>query len=211
MIEPLLRLVEIFELETKNVGYPNEVQTSPREYGYCPAIIVLAVVVFESALNLIRHSSKEKEEDKPNRAIDYFRSLSAEPSINAKVAELFVIRDAIVHNHVWDGSIIDDQDGLHYIEGPRLTSGYGDKKHKKHVNEESHQTKELGLNVVPTKIWRRDVVEVFSVIDEALIFLESIDRGYFGADKQIFIFHGEYVSFHTAVARIKKTGLIPVR
>ena len=204
MIEPLLSLVEKFELETRTAGFPNEVQTSPWEYGHSAAIIALAAMIFESALNRAAHLRKESV---GKDRIAYFGSLVNDPWLSAAVAELFVVRDVIAHNHVWEGLVVNDDSGLRYTNGPVLSAGYGDKKYRALVDRTSRQTKKLGLNVVPTRMWRQDVLNVLVALDKALSALEQINPGYFDVTTPAFKFHGEYVSFRDAVSRMKATKL----
>jgi hypothetical protein len=57
LIDPLVKLLEI--LMAMPVKPPNEVQTSRSENGYSTAIIVLAALVFESAINWVRYHEKD--------------------------------------------------------------------------------------------------------------------------------------------------------
>lgn len=202
MIEPLLNLIEKLESETKNIGYPNEVQTSPREYGYCTAIIALAVIILESAVNRVRDI--RQDESKP--AVQYLQAILSD-SLDF-VAELFVIRDAIVHAHNWEGIIQDDdENGLHFADRPNLPPQYGDKKYRHYVDPELRQTKTLRLNVIPTRIWRDDVLKVLVTLELVLRKLYEIAPHHVGVTAAIFKFHGEYVSLQSAVARMVETKL----
>ena len=58
LIEPILALVE--KLEAKRVVEPNEVQTSQPENGFSCGIIVLSVLLLESAINRTKYVRGDK-------------------------------------------------------------------------------------------------------------------------------------------------------
>jgi hypothetical protein len=114
LIQPMLDLIE--ELGDGKVGYPNEVQTSVWENGYSAAIVVLSALILESAANRIRYLRKDTG-GKP--APDYLRGLLGD-DLGARIDEVFVARDVVAHNHMWEGQI-DDIDGeLRFCGDPVL-------------------------------------------------------------------------------------------
>src|SRR5437870_3913166 len=104
LVQPLLNLVEM--LESLAPAIPNEVQTGQRENGYSLAIIILAITVLESALNRTAYVRGE-----PPDGPEYFASLSSDKTLVAEVEELYAVRNAIVHNHVWEAKFIWDENG----------------------------------------------------------------------------------------------------
>jgi hypothetical protein len=202
LIQPMLDLIE--ELGDGNVGYPNEVQTSVWENGYSTAIIVLSALILESAANRVRYLRKEPG-DKP--APDYLRSLLGD-DLGARIDEVFVARDVVAHNHMWEGQI-DDIDGvLRFCGDPVLVLGKRADRYRRSISTTAPRlTNILQLNLIPSRIWRDDVLKVVNLLEVVLETLEQMDASYYQTNNHAFTFRGEYVSIRTAVERINRDRL----
>lgn len=122
LIRPILTLVETLESE-KPVA-PKEVKTGDRENGYSCAIAAIAVFLLESALN--RTHYVRDEDAKRFNPTEYFVKISPNPKLAADVEEVFAVRDAIVHNHLWKANTFWDANGsLKFKEPPQLHKAYG--------------------------------------------------------------------------------------
>ena len=98
LLPPLLRLLQM--LEGQPPCRPGDMKTSGFENGYSCAITALSVLLLESAL----HRTSYVRGDKTFRiAENYFSGISKDPKLPGDVEEVFAIRDAIVHNHLWEG------------------------------------------------------------------------------------------------------------
>jgi len=95
LIEPLIDLIE--KLERRPAVRPNEVQTAQRENGYSCAIVVLSVILFESALNRTAYVRGER-----GNGPDYFMEISPDKNISTEIEEIFALRNVIAHNHLWE-------------------------------------------------------------------------------------------------------------
>lgn len=103
---PIITLIEkLDELERK---VPNEVQTSNMENGYSVGIISLAVFLLESAIGRAQHLDGIQP---PMRALDYVTDSLGQEGLGADLEELFVLRDVIAHNHLWDAEITYGKEG----------------------------------------------------------------------------------------------------
>jgi len=172
LLQPIADLFS--QMDARGPRGPNEVQASGVENGYAASIIVLSIVVVESALNRTRYVRKEHEREHP---IDTLSRLGAR-DIADDAEELFVVRDAIAHNHLWDATFRwDDEVGMRLSSARRLP-GYGDKKFERAVDPARRMTKRLGLDVFPTRVHRGTAVVVLKKCVEILQFLESLDRRY---------------------------------
>jgi hypothetical protein len=172
-LHPITSLLEI--LEDSNPRGPNEVQASPYENGYSAAIIVLTVLLLESVLSRTQYMRGDKPPKKP---LDFIRTVYPTSGFADTIEELFVVRDVIVHNHVWEAQFRwDETVGMKFISA-QLAGGYGDAKHKKVLEPSNRLTRLLGINLFPTRICRDDAVIVLKSAVELLLFLESEDRNF---------------------------------
>lgn len=139
----------------------------------------------------------------PARALDYIKSILGDQLYFEEVEEVFVLRDIIAHNHVWDAKVYWDEDGALRLVSARLRSGHGDKKFRRSVDQNARSTKRLALNAFPTRICRRDALIVLRTVVKFLIFLEGQDRRNFALSVQPVEYKGELVSFVELVSTLK--------
>ena len=118
-------IVDLFDLmEQKGPTGPNDVQAPRDENGYSVSIAVLVALVIESACNRVRYVLGDADR---KSAVQTLTDLSA-GGLADDVEELFVLRDAIAHNHIWEATVAgDDTKGLALISAT-LRAGYGDDK-----------------------------------------------------------------------------------
>jgi len=193
-------------MEERGPQGPNEVQASHNENGAAVAIIVLAVLSIDSALGRTRYV---REENAREHAVKTLQRLNA-GGLADDIEELFVLRDAIAHNHLWEGSILSDPEkGLRYSSVQKLP-GYGDEKSARTVDEETRQTHRLHLDVVPRRMHRQTAVVVLRKCVEVLRFLQRKDLNYLGSnDPHIACrFQGTdgFISFYEWVDRLQERG-----
>lgn len=201
LIAPLFHTIslQINELEKTEVKRPNEVQTGIVENGLSCGIVVLSVIALESTLNRIRNvrgDTNDKRADGYLENTNYIKLLLGAEEIPLETEELFAIRDAIVHNHLWQASITwsAKEYTLSFAGEPKLLDGYGNKRMRKVMTDETRKTRRLGLNLFPTRIWRRDAYIVFKRVVEMLKQLEDLDRNYIYFTHFPFKFGSEYIS-----------------
>jgi len=187
LFEPIFRLIE--NLQSIDPIEPNEVQTGSQENGYSCGIIVLSVLLLESAINRTRYLREGKVDRHPN-SNKYFSDIINDKSLSSHVEEIYTVRDAIVHNHLWTGKVDWTKNkGLSFVSSPKLIEGFGNTRFRKLLDTKSRQTKTLGLNLFPPRIWRKDAYTVFSITFNSLLALEKLDRNYFYISDQYFRFN----------------------
>lgn len=193
LIRPILTLVET--LESDKPVAPKEVKAGDRENGYSCAIAALAVFLLESALNRTRYvRGEDGERISPT---EYFAKISPDPELAADVEEVFAMRDAVVHNHLWKARTFWDANGsLKFKEPPQLLNGYGDHRLRRVMNPTNQLSHRLGLNLLPERIWRRDAYIILKTVGRALENLESMNREYFYISPIHFAFRGPDLTFH---------------
>ena len=198
LISPIVKLLEA--LESSGVRSVNDVQTSPFENGYSAAIILLAIVSLESKINRI--SCITNSESKEERALSFFNNKFPDSRLNDKLLELFVVRDVIAHNHVWEAKVrCDENDDLKLVSA-FLRDGYGDTKYRKAIDKNSRKTKLLKINLFSTRICWADVIIVLKTFVETLLFLEDKNRSYSYISNDYVEFKGESIKFVDLVIRL---------
>jgi hypothetical protein len=168
-LQPIADLCDrMFELCS---GEPNEVQTSPLENGYAISIIALTAFLVEGACGRSRYVSGQKQ----CSPADTFRAFGAN-ALAEKIEEIFVVRDAIAHSHLWKAKISWEQNDLRFKGQPVRLPGFGDGKFQRVVDLDSRATRQLKLDVFPTRIHRRTAIIALKECAKALEFLESKNR-----------------------------------
>ncbi len=96
-IEPIINLYDI--ANSFKYSGKNKIQVSPRENGFAVSIVTLSVLLVESILNRIKYLIPSQE---PNN-IKFFRTnFPKQKLLCVKIEEMYVSRDIIAHNHIWD-------------------------------------------------------------------------------------------------------------
>lgn len=172
LFHPLIVLIG--KLYSTKTCHPNEVQTNQMENGYSVSIIILAALILEAA---IQRTAYVRKEIFPKPVFKYLEGILKNNQTVLDVEEVFVLRDVIAHNHLWEGEVSSDADGLKFSKSPQLIAG-GDVKHRRVFDQRERVTKRLRLNVFPPRIWRKDAWEVIHVMWKVILDLEAIDRRY---------------------------------
>jgi hypothetical protein len=197
LLEPIADLCDrMIQLPS---GEPNEVQAAPRENGYAVSIVALAAFLLEGACARARYVAGSQKER--SLAADTFRDLN-ENAIADKVEEIFVVRDAIAHSHLWTAKISWTENDLRFAEAPARLPGYGDKKFERNVDLTSRSTRKLKLHVFPTRIDRVTAIAVLRQCAEALQCLESKDRRFVYLTPHSVRFAGKLVPFYEWVSQL---------
>lgn len=204
LFRPITRLVE--ELDTIEVKEPNEVQTASTTNGYSIAVIVLSVLLLESILQRTQYIKGIQPAHKSVRK--FFKDNFPQSGLTEQLMEVFAVRDAIVHNHIWEAEVGWDEDGtLQFLREPRLREGYGLGEFHRILDKKSRKTKKLGVNLFPPRIWHRDAAIVLQSVVSILRFLEEVDRRYVYFSEETVVFRGEFVRFVNLVERLGQTWI----
>jgi hypothetical protein len=90
------------------------------------------------------------------------------------LTEVFLIRNVLVHNHIWHLDVSDfDNLGSPTLSTPKELGFNTNKHYEQIVNLETRTTRLLDLNINPTSVDRTDVRKVFNLIWSTLKFMES--------------------------------------
>ena len=197
---PLCTILErLHELQVRG---PNEVQASPAENGYAAAAVVLTVFLLESMINRTLYV---RGDPTPKHPLCFVGATYLE--YVDKLEELFVIRDTIAHNHVWEAKLGQhDTKPMKLVAASRRT-GYGrGPRYPKVLDPKSRKTRLLGLNLFPTRVCRDDAVQVLRVALEFLTFLEGQDRRYAYVSNWWVRYDGRMMLFGDMVADLRCTS-----
>jgi hypothetical protein len=177
-LQPITDLSDrMFQLPS---GEPNEVQTSVIQNGYAISIIALAAFLLEGACGRVRYFRGLVAVGIPALGHHQWKRSSAagtlrefgETDLAEKIEEIFVVRDAIAHAHLWKGETAWTENDLRFAQLPVQLPGYGDDKFKRLVDLSSRTTRKLKLDVFPTRIHRGTAITVLKECVDALHSLE---------------------------------------
>ena len=137
----------------------------------------------------------------PQKALAFIKQ-EFQSDLYKKVEEIFVIRDIIAHNHVWEANVYWDENGKLRLVDAQRVKGYGDKKFDKVVDSNNRKTKILGLNVFPNRISRADALTVLKTAYEFLSEMERKDHNYFSVSALIVKYNGNVIDFKKFMSEI---------
>lgn len=163
-------------------------QTSIWEHSHAAAAIVLSVIGIEALRNRIYFLKGIKvDRSVPNDLCEILRDEKVgfpADKLQDMLTEVFVTRDVIVHNHIYQVEVFSDKKWAMLAHKQRLLKGYGfDLKYKRSVNSRTRKTKLLKLNVQPAKISFEDIFKVLVITDLLIAILQNM-------------FGGAYIPFH---------------
>lgn len=200
--QPIAVLVERL-LKVKLPDSPDGKSLEP-EVDYATTLVVLLVLQFEAWVSRARHfdgrthvTGRDKED--VLHWLGSFNDPSLEPIIG-RLKEIYFLRDAIVHNHIWTYT-------QSWIQGNASYSNFDfdqtwQSRPKKFSNivkgklplSSFPRTKFLNLMVVPGFTGRKDVAIVFKTVKDALKLLDEL--GYLKIVPRVsYVRFGEKLSF----------------
>jgi hypothetical protein len=189
--QPILDLAEKLLLRERGkvvagkVGY--------RENGYSLSIVLLLVVALESYVGRVRYLQSNAPGGGQPRPVrmsvpDYLVSLRKSFRLQKSLTEVFVLRDAIAHGHVWELTVSRYAGRGQILLSASLLPGYGDYKHKVVLNPRTKRSTIAGLNLVPSAVGRREVIKVIDLVWRTLEFLARSNL----LERSAFSFHGRF-------------------
>lgn len=196
---------------------PNEVQAAPPENAYARSIIALTAFLFEGACGKARYianlpsSCPACGQKKRWSAADTVREFG-EIALADKIEEIFVVRHAIAHAHLWKAKVAWVQNDLRFTELPTRLPGYGDKNFDKVVDPKSRTTRKLKLDVFPPRIHHGTAIIALKECVKALESLEMKHKEFLPLAHRTVQFRGEFVRFYKWVRELsteaqKRSGI----
>ena len=123
----------------------------------------------------------------------------------ARLSELFILRDAIVHNHVWKLCyVLRPQGGRRLVSALRV-SWSGNQRLRERLNPKDLRTKLLRANVIPMRMNRKDVLKAFDVALGVFTFLSKRGAKPVKITEGMVGFRGELLPFSKLRAKLVAT------
>jgi hypothetical protein len=142
---------------------------------YSASIVLLMVASLESYATRLRYFHQTVAQGERLTVANYIKRVFPDFRLKKAVTEVFVLRDAIFHNHLWEIEFSWRPIRLH---SAKLLPNLEDAKFKAVVNPHTRRTRNLRLHLVPTQVTRRDALKVIDVVWKTLLFLERKNRNY---------------------------------
>ena len=172
--QPIANLVERWKVFTPH--RPNKVQSGFYEHGYASSVILLLVAMFESYVVRLRYIQGSKIPTTARTALDVVLAVFPRVRHRKALIDVYVLRDSIFHNHLWEINYSWGGSPTMVMHAASKHPAFGDKKYTARVNPTTRRTRALGLNVVPIRVDRRDVLKVFDTIWKTLLIFEAQSR-----------------------------------
>lgn len=169
--EPISLLLE--ELGKRYVSHSDPIQASYYENTFSASICILSVVCIESYVMRVKYINEAKDKDIKKAVPTYLTGLYPDFPYEDESKEIFIVRDILAHNHLWEISYLENEKGKKDIVPNKHSEG--DNKYKEYVND-SGTTKKLNLNVNPIKIGAADAMIVIKTVFKILLFLEEKNK-----------------------------------
>jgi hypothetical protein len=150
------------------------------------------VAALESYATRLRYFKGVPAPKKNMTVAQYIKHVFRDFRLSKAVTEVFVLRDALFHNHL---CVIQSSWRPTRLRSATLVSHREDSKYRAAVNANTRRTKTLRLHVVPTRVDRRDALKVIDTAWRALLFIEGKDRRYCYVSAHNVPFQGRMQSF----------------
>lgn len=172
----------------------DEVSSGYYEGAYVVSIILLFVAAVESMAARDRHFNRNAPARGHISVPDYMKRVYRYRGY-ARLSELYVVRDAIFHNHVWVLDFLTYESGSRKLMSANRVEWSGNDRLKERINPRTRRTKLLRLNVIPLRMDRKDLLKVFDVAMTALRFFERRGANPVQVLDETFVFQGKRVPF----------------
>lgn len=209
----------ILDLSEQLLKYPPRGLVAGRLFGmsggYALSIVVLAVVALENYVGVVSYDQSKQPKGRPRPVKPatpvtipkYLATLRKSFRLEKSLTEVFVLRDSIVHGHLWEFHVSDHLSRGQRLDGWRpLVSGDG--KYRASINVGNRRTRINGFNLVPRAIGLREAAKVLSICQRTLMFLVKANLLDPGAIKYRGRFQGRPLDFWEIVpmleARLKE-------
>ena len=179
----------------------NSSRTGHFENGYAAAATVLLVAVLESFVSrvrFLRNAEVVPGKDVPDQLQLFFPDLPCK----AELAEVFLLRNIVVHNHVWHLTLGEEGNPATTLATPKELQFQTKKSYDTIIDVTERKSVGLGLSASPTSVDRYDVGIVFGVIWKTLLFMNEKDYSHTPLAGQAVKFGGKMCQFGELVKHL---------
>lgn len=181
------------------------------ENGYCASVLMLSVLVFESLIARASHLRKMRTTMERSELSALKHLLVLDPAFPADLmkdlTEIYVLRDALAHAHLWFEEIELSERGSLDVTSRSLASGYGDPKHRAHVERSTGRTRRLNLGATPTSIGLLEAAVAMKALGEGIARLVHIDALESAASERRIKYQGQRVQFWGLAKELERMHL----
>lgn len=151
---------------------PDAVSSGYYEGAYVVSILLLLVAAIESMAARDRHFNSKPPARKHIPVPEYMKKMYGYRG-HARLSELYVLRDAIFHNHVWILDFLTHESGNRKLLSANRVWWSGNNRLAQRLNPRTHRTKLLRLNTIPSRMDRKDLLKAFDITISVLRFMEQ--------------------------------------
>jgi hypothetical protein len=214
-LHPISSLLE--KLNSLEVAAPNEVKVSTLEFSYSAAVILLAVVFVESITNTAQKFCQPPKSGRFLPPVEYLDEAYIKPPYSEEVLkeaselkeelkEAIAVRHAIAHSHIWTTQFYNDDEnqGELKLDSTNIEQGSGSKEYRERIEKTgATRTSKLKINLIPTKLCRKDVKILLQSVLRFLQFLEQHNSKLLGILNRPVEHCGQLTLFTDLVENIK--------
>lgn len=202
--QPIANLIE--ELLSTDASDPSPMGTSYRENGYSASITILLVTVLESYTARLQFLRNAEVVAGPKNTPDLLAQLFPELPTKDDLKEVFILRNLIVHNHIWHLDVSDlETHGAPTISTPTELGFRPNLHYGTIVDIARRKTKRLNLNATPTAVNRSDAGKVFAVVWDTLSFMNSINYSHTPLAGRSVRFRGKRRQFEELIGELAQS------
>jgi hypothetical protein len=147
------------------------------ENGYSAAAILLLAAVIESMLQRDRYFLQQS---KPGLKVSGDSSKYLKETLqyrrHSQVRELFDLRNALAHNHIWEVEYTLPSLGGRAHRQSKLVPGSHQLKAPPSLNSRIPRTRAVKFNLLPARVDRTDLVKAFDICNHALAHLHKKEQ-----------------------------------
>ncbi len=199
LFEPIAHLLD--RMLARPFRKSDRVGSDYYEGGYAASIILLLAVAVESMVARDRYFNKKATGKQGLPAPEYMKEVYRFRDYH-RLSELFVLRDAIAHNHVWVLAYLwSEGKGRKLTTATRVTWS-GNRRLEKRLNPKTFHTKLLRAKVIPGQWDRKDVYAAFATSLSVFHFLAKQGANPISITKTIVGFNGQLVPFSTLLGKV---------
>lgn len=172
-LQPIADLVDKVALAASR--RPPESKVSHSENGYAAACVVLLVALLESFTARVRFKRSSEITGTPS-VPDILVALFPNLPTRNVLHEIFLIRNVVVHNHLWHLDVSDEAvPEPQTIAIPKELGFSVNKNYDTLVDVATRQTINLRLNAVPTWVGISDVSSIFETVWRTLEHMNKVN------------------------------------
>jgi hypothetical protein len=190
--QPIADLIE--RLLKRPKPSPGPAGAGDWENGYAASITVLLVAALESFTSRVRFKRTGEFDNCGLAVADILKGYFPDLQGHDELVEIFLLRNIVVHNHVWHLDVSDFPE-TSTIATPRDLGFKPNKHYESVIDVATKRTRKLGLHATPTSVDRTDVAKVFDAVWRTLWFMHGKSYDHTPLAGRRIGFRGKFMDF----------------